>query len=178
LVTVPPLITNGGFDAGLAPWQPDESGGFVLPTTSTAESHSPPSALLLGSPTYACNAVPVGAAGVTQTNIAVPNTTNPTLTFYYNVWSQGTPLVNNAAQGYSFDAYVNGVDDPAHRLYRNPADQVGFGCNKTAFNSEWLQVSVPLSSYKGQTISLSFELNQAGSEWNTYVYVDDIVLTP
>jgi hypothetical protein len=174
-------IQNGGFDNGLLDWQSGTSGGFATPTASTLGDNDN-SAVLLGNPTYGnpspntCNGgVPVGGAWISQT-VTIP-TGHPTLTFDYDLWTQ-----DNANGIYdSFDVYVNGLDDDAHRLFRNsPLDQ-GFGCDQPALNFYWQSPPTPidLSAYAGQTITLDFAVyNRVDGTNNTWVYLDSVAINP
>jgi hypothetical protein len=66
-------------------------------------------------------------------------------------------------------------------LFRNPASQQGQGCAQTALSFGWQTPSPPISltSYAGQTITLDFAVyNRVNGFNNTYLYLDNIVVTP
>jgi hypothetical protein len=90
-VLVPPVVVNGGFEDGLSGWQV----GGVLPVGPNSDPlgvHSGSGSALLGGPSFGAPAfcaggVPVGNASISQT-IAIPDVPNPTLTFWYRIFTQ------------------------------------------------------------------------------------------
>ncbi|HLZ10485.1 MAG TPA: hypothetical protein VKT80_18005, partial [Chloroflexota bacterium] len=103
------MITNGGFESGLAGWS---SGGALGVSISTSDVHSGAKSAQLGSPDYPCaGGVPIGNGYVAQT-VLVP-TTGHTLNFWYRMFTQDVEPYD------TFDVYVNRLDDPNSLVFRD-----------------------------------------------------------
>jgi DNA-binding beta-propeller fold protein YncE len=175
---LPDQIQNGNFDSGLNGWQTGSSGGFPPPSASNVGPLGDTSSALLGNPAYPCggSSVPIGSTWISQV-VTVPPTGHPTLTFQYDLWTENN--VNGTFA--SFDVFVGPSDDDAHRIFRNPSTDQGFGCSKPIVNFGWQTPSGPidLSHYAGQTITLTFQLsNGVNGLFNTYVYLDTVAISP
>jgi hypothetical protein len=152
-VTVNPrIITNGGFENGLASWTASTTAG------NTGTKHSGINALVLGnngtSDSY-----------VSQT-VNLPAGMHSTLNFW---------------QYFSGGDYYNAPGDDWFELqvrsstggllgtpikYSNPDDSTG-----------WSNPTVDLTQYQGQTVSLWFNVHNNGNYYSTAARIDDVSIT-
>jgi len=161
--------SNWGFETGnFTSWQ---HGGQLAQSVSTAMPHSGSYSALLGSPSYACNSVPVGSAWLRR-SVTVPSSGSPTLSFWYRIYTQDRNSILSDEYDL-FAVYINGSD----LVVKDANITYPFGCS-TTHNLGWNYASFPLDAYKGQTIQITFyNYNRApnGAQWyNTYTYVDDV----
>jgi len=160
--------SNWGFETGdFTSWQ---HGGELAQSVSTAMPRSGNYSALLGSPSYACNSVPVGSAWLRR-SVTVPSSGSPTLSFWYRIYTQDKNT--NLTDDYDlFAVYINGS-----RVWADANTSDPYGCS-TLKNLGWQPASVSLNGYQGQTIQITFyNYNRApnGAQWyNTYTYVDDV----
>jgi hypothetical protein len=152
----PALVTNGGFESGgFSPWV---TGGVKLPVIATNLVHGGSYAALLGSNT---GAEPLGDSTLTQA-IAIPAGANSaTLSFWY--WPGSDDMI-----------YYDWQEVQVRRDDGQTLAQVMRVCNST---QTWTQVTYDLTSFKGQTIQLWFNVHQDGYGDRTYMYLDDITIT-
>ena len=126
----------------------------------------------LGSPSYGCGedpVVPVGRATI-QAYAAVPSSGTPYLRFDYRVYSYDTVRSSAGEWWDRLEVQVNGT--PLAR-YGDP-DPGNLSCGNR-YDSGWQQGEFNLSAYKGQTILLTFFVeNHYDGYWNTYAYLDNI----
>jgi hypothetical protein len=183
LVTAPVTngIANGGFEAGLASWQTGGPLGASL-VQGASLAHSGNNAVSIGSASFSasCNgSVPVGNGYISQ-QVAISNLPNPTLTFWYRIFTQDWtgPDPNNPTYDW-FGVYVNSID-AAHSVFLdgNPSEAQAPGCSNPILDLGWRQGTVNLQSYAGQSVTLYFVIwNEPDPVFNTYAYLDDVALT-
>ncbi|MDQ0029900.1 fibronectin type III domain-containing protein [Arthrobacter bambusae] len=156
-----PTITNGGFESGLSSWT---TGGVKAPVASTI-AHTGTGSALLG---VASGAEPLGDSSLSQT-ITVPATGTSTLSFWYQPHSQEDPCTGNACPYDWMEAQVRSTSGTTLASLLKL-------CNN---NGTWAQFSADLTAYKGQTITLWFNVHLDGSTPadDTWMYLDDVTLT-
>jgi len=150
------LIQNGGFDTGnLTNWS---AGGAALPTIVTGHAHSGTYSSQLGA---SSGSEPNGNSSIYQT-ITIPSTaTKATLTFWY--WPSTTDTITYDWQ----EAQV-----------QNSSGTTLAQIMKVCSNAHaWTQVTYDLTSYKGQTIRVYFNIHQDGYGDLTYIYLDDVAVS-
>jgi hypothetical protein len=164
---------NWGFELGnFTHWQ---HGGELAQSVSTAMPHSGSYSALLGSPSYNCNyGVPVGSAWLSRT-VTVPSTGSPTLSFWYRIYTHDINPYINQSSGYDtydfFAVYINGSVPP---VVKDANPDAPYNCSILR-DLDWKQVNYDLSTYKGQTIQITFYNYNRPDTWgNTYTYVDDV----
>lgn len=166
-----PDIVNGGFENGWTGWA---HGGELSQTITSANRHLGSFSALLGNPAYACqNGVPIGSAWMEQA-FGVPDTTHPTLSFWYNIFTQDiNPYLGEGLD--SFDVRINGA-----LLFRDARRTGPFGCDpQVPTDLGWRNGQVDLSAYRGQQIRIRFEnRNQPDRFYNTWTFVDDVQFMP
>jgi hypothetical protein len=191
IVQVPFIVFNGSFSSGLGFWTTGGPPAAPLGASWVANGGSPDGggAAMLGSPSWntfcaggvAQPTVPIGNGNIAQM-ITVPNQPNPTLTFYYRIFTQDWTGSTNLTTAPPYDflgAYAGGLDDMHHLFYAGNTDQSkGTGC-AAPYDMGW-QRSPPLSlaQYQGKTVTLYFAVwNQVDNYYNTYAYVDGITVS-
>lgn len=157
-------LCNGGFETGdFTCW---EHGGELDQSVQSETVYEGKYAALLGNPDYPCGSgVPRGEAWMKQT-LSVPSCSNPTLSFKYNIFSQD----RLTSWSDSFDVYINDTQvlTAGNRL-REPS------CDEPPWNSGWTDFSYSLSTYRGQSIRVSFHNVSRYDHWyNTWTYIDQI----
>ncbi len=159
---------NGDFEQGTSCWS---FGGMERHTVSTAMPHGGSQSALLGGDksVYGCDGgVPQGSAWMEQT-FNVPDEGSPKLSFWYRLYSYDK--TKERARVDSFEVKVNGATVFEDLLTWATA----YGCDKPPNDGGWQQVTLDLSAYKGQTITLHFEVwNRADNWYNTWAYIDDV----
>jgi hypothetical protein len=172
-----PIVQNGGFEGDFSGWQ---TGGSLGVSISTSDVHSGQKSALLGNPAYDCNGgVPIAEAYVAQT-VTLPATSNPTLSFWYRLFTQDLEKGPTTGLLYdSFDVYVNNLDDPSHLLFRAAnTDQSKSGCDKPTIDFGWKQGTASLASYARQRVTLYFVVETRVDNYlNTWAYLDDVAIT-
>ncbi|GAA5195355.1 hypothetical protein GCM10023346_25050 [Arthrobacter gyeryongensis] len=159
--TTTSAITNGGFESGLTAWT---TGGVRAPVAS-ATAHTGTGSALLG---LASGTEPLGDSSLSQT-ITIPATGTTTLSFWYQPHSQEDPCTGNACPYDWMEAQVRTTTNTTlGSLFKL--------CNN---NGTWTQLTADLTAYKGQTITLWFNVHLDGSSPadDTWMYLDDITLT-
>ncbi|MBB6403448.1 fibronectin type III domain-containing protein [Arthrobacter sp. AZCC_0090] len=159
--TTTSTITNGGFESGLSSWT---TGGVRAPAASTT-AHTGTGSALLG---LASGTEPLGDSSLSQT-ITVPATGTSTLSFWYQPHSAEDPCTGNACPYDWMEAQVRTTNGTVLGSLLKL-------CNN---NGTWTQFSADLSAYKGQTITLWFNVHLDGSSPadDTWMYLDDVTLT-
>ncbi|MGM7776629.1 fibronectin type III domain-containing protein [Arthrobacter sp. KNU-44] len=135
----------------------------AAPTGVTATAGN--GSALLG---LASGAEPLGDSSLSQT-ITVPATGTTTLSFWYQPHSQEDPCTGNACPYDWMEAQVRTTTGTTlGSLFKL--------CNN---NGTWTQLTADLTAYKGQTITLWFNVHLDGSSPadDTWMYLDDITLT-
>ncbi|MFH5878538.1 fibronectin type III domain-containing protein [Arthrobacter sp. NA-172] len=159
--TTTSTITNGGFESGLTSWI---TGGVRAPVTSNV-AHTGTGSALLG---LASGAEPLGDSSLSQT-ITVPATGTTTLSFWYQPHSAEDPCSGAACQYDWMEAQVRSTSGTVLSSLLKL-------CND---NGTWTQLTADLTAYKGQTITLWFNVHLDGSSPadDTWMYLDDVTLT-
>ena len=142
------LVTNGGFESGQTGWT-----GTAGPITNNTgrPAHSGSWKMWLGG-----NGTT--ATEYEQQSFTVPSTsTTPTLTYWLRVDTAET------TSSYVYDTMTVSVNGSTKKSYSN----------LTSPKSTWVQESVDLSAYKGQTVTLKFTMNEDSSLQTSFV-VDDV----
>lgn len=148
------LIQNGGFETS-GSWT---FTGQTLPVRTTTSAHSGSSSLQVGA-----TSGQQGDSVASQTVTIPSSTTKATLSFYY--W----PATNDSI---SYAWQEADIVDSNGQVIQQVFHQV--------INSRtWLQLTVDLSKYAGQTIGIQFldHENSNGGSYYAYMYVDDVTLT-
>ncbi|MCU1565542.1 MAG: hypothetical protein JWQ56_479, partial [Pseudarthrobacter sp.] len=154
-------ITNGGFESGLTGWT---TSGVRAPVASTTARTGTGSALL-GVPS---GPEPLGESSLSQT-ITVPATGTSTLSFWY--------------QPHTVDEICNGTAcryDWMEAQLRSTTGTVLRSLFKLANNSgTWTRITADLSAYRGQNITLWFNVHSEGAvpADDTWMFLDDVTLT-
>ncbi len=146
-------LSNGGFESGLAQWT---TGGAPVPTVSTT-AHSGANAVLLGNANSA-------TSSIAQT-VFVPNTTAPTLTYWFKA--------SSGESGCSYDF----LKVEARTAPGTPGTNIKTTGLCTSLGTAWNSVSLPLTAYKGQWITLWFNVSTDGSGPSSAI-LDDIAIAP
>jgi uncharacterized repeat protein (TIGR01451 family) len=166
-----PLILNFDFETGtFEGWQ---AGGVLGTSISTTEAHSGSRAALLGNPSYPCTGVPVASAWM-RASLEVPDSPTASLTFWYRNFSYDAnpELIDR------FDSFDVLVDGNLSFRYANQINELSTVCAKL-YDSNWRQQTIDLSAYRGQTITIEFQNhNRPDKYYDTWTYVDDIILAP
>jgi peptidoglycan/xylan/chitin deacetylase (PgdA/CDA1 family) len=154
-------ITNGGFESGLTAWT---TGGARAPVASST-AHTGTGSALLG---LTSGPEPLGDSSLAQT-ITVPATGTTTLSFWY--------------QPHTVDEICNGTAcryDWSEAQIRSSSGTVLRSLFKLASNSgTWTRVTADLSAYRGQSITLWFNVHLEGAvpADDTWMYLDDVTVT-
>jgi peptidoglycan/xylan/chitin deacetylase (PgdA/CDA1 family) len=154
-------VVNGGFESGLASWT---AGGVKAPVASTT-AHTGAGSALLG---VVSGNEPLGDSTLSQT-ITVPATGTSTLSFWYQPHTQDETCTGAACRYDWMEAQVRNTSGTTlASLFKL--------CNDTG---TWTQVTADLTAYKGQTITLWFNVHVDGSSPadNSWMYLDDVALT-
>jgi tetratricopeptide (TPR) repeat protein len=133
---------------------------------------------LLGDLDYSCvEGVPIGEARICQTFKVPPNGV-PKLSFRYRVRS--FDILDSVKGGDSFKVYIKQSDaDEKMILQVGNTDWNESDCNGDPWDSGWESFSYSINAYKGQNVTLCFHnLNEKDNSWNTWTYVDDVMVIP
>jgi hypothetical protein len=149
------LVQNGDFERGdLVGWT---VAGAVPPTVVTTQRHGGTRAVLLGT---AKGTEGTGDSSVTQA-IILPRGARGTLSFWHFPGTTDTVRfdwqemeIRNAGGVRLTSVFRHALDTRA-----------------------WLQETVDITPYLGQTIQLYFNVHQDGANDATYMYVDDVTIT-
>ncbi|WP_427172692.1 fibronectin type III domain-containing protein [Arthrobacter sp. 92] len=154
-------ITNGGFESGLTGWS---TGGVKAPVTSTT-AHTGTGSALLG---LASGAEPLGDSSLSQT-ITVPATGTSTLRFWYQPHTNDDTCTGTTCQYDWMEAQVRSTTGTT----------LGSIFKLCSNSGTWTQITADLTAYKGQTITLWFNVHLDGTSPadDTWMYLDDATLT-
>jgi subtilase family serine protease len=158
----PPLIQNGGFEKGQAPWQESSSGGYQMVDSSNAHNGLY-SAYLCG---Y------VGCDDRIWQTFTVPTSyTKITVTYW---WYSDTNKITNKC----FDYFNSSLKTSASAT--NSIRTLQNDCN-TKVTNNWVQqtfdVTPDLSTYKGKQVTLFFRGTNVSNQYQpTDFFVDDVVV--
>lgn len=149
------VVSNGGFEAGsLSSWT---TGGVFSPTVTTTQTHSGTYAAQLGASTAP---EPNGDSSLTQT-VTVPSG-GSTLSFWY--WPSTTDTITYDWQ----EAQI-----------RSTSGTTLASVFKVCSNAHaWTQVTFDMTPYAGQNVELYFNAHGDGFGDLTYMYLDDVSVTP
>jgi hypothetical protein len=154
------LVTNGGFEGGMAGWT---TAGIAQPVVATAVVRSGAQSALLGT---LSGPEPKGDSSLSQ-NITVPATGNTTLSYWY--WPQtADDICSGAACTYDWtEAQIRSTTGTTlATVYKGNTN------TKT-----WTNVTYDLTPYAGQTVQLWFNTHQDGGGDPTGTYLDDVSVT-
>lgn len=148
------LIQNGGFEAS-GNWT---FTGQTLPVLTTTKAHSGSSSLRVGA-----TSGQQGDSVATQTVTIPSSTTKATLSIFY--WPTTNDSVTYAWQEADI---VDSNGQVIQQLFHQASN-----------SRTWLQSTVDLSKYAGQTIGIQFldHEDSNGLSYYAYMYVDDVTLT-
>jgi len=159
----PPTLCNGGFEKrNFECW---EHGGELR---QEIECEGSQCYVVLGDPRYKCeDGVPVGEAWIKQ-SFQVPQTISPTLSLRYRVFSYDVVSAD------FFEVVINGK--PGGRFGNTEWHQSS--CDGAAWDSGWQGREFDLSLYRGEMIEVYLRNvnRQPDKWWNTWTYVDDVVV--
>jgi peptidoglycan/xylan/chitin deacetylase (PgdA/CDA1 family) len=162
VVTPPASVANGGFESGLTSWV---AGGVSAPKAATV-AHTGTGSALLGVIT---GSEQLGDSTLSQT-ITVPATGTSTLTFWYQPHTtDGTCGATRVCRWDWMEGQVrSSTGTTLASLFKLNNDR-----------GTWTQVTANLSAYRGQTVTLWFNVHLDGAvpADNTWMYLDDVVLT-
>jgi len=155
----PSTLCNGSFDNGLECW---EHGGEL---DQSVKCEGGQCYAVLGSPDYKCEGkVPMGEAWIRQ-SFQVPQTTSPTLSLKYRVFSYDLDTVD------FFQVQIN--DSPVAKI-GNPLWNAP-SCDLEPWDSGWRTFEFDLSPYKGQIVEVLLSNVNGMHKWyNTWTYVDAV----
>jgi hypothetical protein len=155
-----PILQNGGFESGQAPWQETSSGGYQIIQNLNAHSGAN-SAYLCGYP---------GCVDRISQTFSVPaNYTKLTVTYW---WYSDT----NKNTGKCLDKFNSGLQTPSGQFIAN----LQSSCNTNVTNNwvvETFDVSRSLVSFKGKQVMLFFQGTNVNNQYQpTDFFVDDATI--
>ena len=156
------ILLNGGFESKLSSWT---TGGISVPKAAS-RVHGGRGSALLG---VTSGREPAGDSSLAQT-ITVPSTGNTSLSFWYQPNSDDrTCGGTTACQRDWMEGQVRSSTGATLRtLFKLNNDR-----------GSWTRVTADLTPFKGQQVSLWFNvhLNGPNPNDNTWMYLDDVVVT-
>ncbi len=167
-----PQLVNGDFE-GEGGWS---FGGMERHAVSTVMAHGGSQSALLGGDksVYDCEGgIPQDQRAWMEQTVTVPSTGSPALTFWYRLYSHDKKP-SDKPYGDTLEVKVNG-----DTVFSDILDwAAAYGCDLPAPNDRgWQQGTIGLSAYKGQAITLRFEVWNRNDAWyNTWAYIDDVSL--
>jgi hypothetical protein len=119
--------------------------------------------------------------------VTVPDTTNPTLTFWYDIWTQDWTGVDSQHPTPRYDVFAVSLDESTYGSWlfddgASSPNSSSAGCNLDHLG--WKEGTVSLSPYKGQVVTVYFsnwnwdETGNTTGYYNTYTYLDDVAVNP
>jgi hypothetical protein len=168
------LFKNGDFSQpNLAYWSPEPGNKLAVSTAGEPATPGNPSGLL-GSPAYACNAVPVGYGSLSQSFIMprVPTGQRLVLDISYHIFTfdRNFGLIDNLDR---FDVLFNGnpvLSDMNQNRSNDPRCTAPYDLGRKS-------LSIPVTGQPDENINVTFRVaNLPDAAYNTYVYVDDVHL--
>jgi len=167
LAAVAVALPNGRFENGdLGGWQ---QGGELVRRVVSDVVHQGRYAVLLGDRDAGPCSAPTGQGWIEQ-EFDVPATGNPRLSLWYRLrtYDRNRDLVDTFD---SFDVLLNG-----QRVLRDANRTLNPSCSGQAHDLGWKEFVHDLSPYRGQRVRLRLLLRSTDQHYNTWVYVDDVVL--
>ena len=163
-VIVGGLLSNGGFETG-APcptsWTCSGSG----PVELSADAHSGVRAALLGSVFYADTSIGGGSNSTISQSATLPGSGVPSLRFAYKL----ATTESIGAPGADWHTWPDRLEviivDPTYTAHYDYVTLEATG---------WIVATVPLSAYRGQTVTVIFNVYQSSAERPTTVTIDDV----
>ncbi|PPB48992.1 hypothetical protein C4K88_09700 [Arthrobacter pityocampae] len=155
------VITNGGFESGLAGW----TTGGVLPPKASATARTGIRSALLG---LTSGPEPLGNSSLSRT-IAVPATGTSTLSFWYKPHTTDERCEGSACRYDWTEAQIRSTNGTVLRsLFKRASN-----------SATWTRVTADLSAYRGKSITLWFNVHLEGAvpADDTWMYVDDAAIT-
>ena len=161
--TAPAGVTpaNGDFESGLTSWT---TGGVVAPK-SASRAHTGSKSALLG---VTSGREPLGDSTLSQI-IIVPATGTATLSFWYQPHTDDRNCSTNTCQRDWMEGQVRSSSGATlATLFKLNNDR-----------GSWTRVTADLTAYKGQSVTLWFNVHLNGPNPNddTWMYLDDVVVT-
>lgn len=158
------VVANGGFESGLASW----TAAGIAPPKPAGTAHSGTGSALLG---VTSGSEPLGDSTLSQT-ITVPLTGTTTLSFWYQPHTADTICGAKNRK--------NCKRDWMEAQVRGSSGSTLTSLFKLNSNSgKWTRVTADLSAYRGQTVTLWFNVHLDGAvpADNTWMYLDDVTVT-
>ena len=155
------VVVNGGFESGLGSW----TGSGVTAPVSANRGHSGSKSARLG---VNSGREPLGDSSLSQT-ITVPATGTPTLSLWYQPHSDDrTCSGSNCRRDWMEGQLRSASGTTLATLFKLNNDR-----------STWTRVTADLSAYRGQQITLWFNvhLNGPNPTDNTWMFLDDVTVT-
>ncbi len=157
----PPLISNGGFENGLAPWQQSSSGGYQIVNNLNAHTGQ--------NSAYLCGYMGCDDR-IWQTFTVPASYTKITVTYW---WYSDTNKTGNQC----LDYFYSQLHTPTGATIANMQQS----CNTQVTNywvSKTYDVSSALAAYKGKQVVLFFRGTNIQNQYQpTDFFVDDVVIT-
>ncbi|CAN7375554.1 PKD domain-containing protein [Arthrobacter sp. LjRoot78] len=158
------MVSNGGFESGLASWT---AAGISLPRPA-GTAHSGTGAALLG---VTGGSEPLGDSTLSQ-SITVPLTGTSTLSFWYQPHTADATCGNKNRNNCKWDWMEGQI-----RSSNGSTLRTLFKLNNNS--GTWTRVTADLSAYRGQTVTLWFNVHLDGAvpADNTWMFLDDVTVT-
>jgi hypothetical protein len=170
-----PMVANPGFERGIEDW---DRGGALASSIDDDAGATPYGrhAMRLGDPslgTAADGGLTAGSAWVEQT-IRVPDTRGARLVFMRHLVSH-EPITTGEGdeleEGDTLDVHVDG--ERLARLGAPTEHEAG-----TAFDEGWAETAVNVSRWRGQEITVRFELVHTNDTFNSWAHIDRVGVRP
>ncbi|MBP1231564.1 PKD repeat protein [Arthrobacter sp. PvP102] len=158
------VVQNGGFESGLASW----TAAGIAPPKPAGTAHSGSGSALLG---VASGSEPLGDSSLSQ-SISVPLTGTSILSFWYQPHTTDAVCSGNNRKKCRWDWMEGQV--------RGSTGGILTTLFKLNSNSgTWTRVTADLSPFRGQTVTLWFNVHLDGAvpADNTWMYLDDVTVT-
>jgi hypothetical protein len=174
IILKPPFALNGDFETGnFTGWSLDHGQGEYLSQVVTSDGDF---AARIGNPQADCNgASPMNDKVAFYQTISVPYSQSTALSFNYRLLSQDDRRFER------LNLYILPANNPnGAPIWTEGAPPSATQCDEPAYDSGWQPTTLPLSKYQGQSVTIRFELESQDDTrfFNTWVYIDDIEVTP
>ncbi|MEV7132045.1 PKD domain-containing protein [Arthrobacter sp. NPDC093128] len=158
------VVQNGGFESGLASW----TAGGIAPPKPAATAHTGIGSALLGA---SSGSEPLGDSTLSQA-IGVPLTGTSTLSFWYQPHTADTICGAKNRKNCKRDWMEVQVRSSTGTTLRTL-----FKLNSNS--GIWTNVTADLSAFRGQTVTLWFNVHLDGAvpTDNSWMYLDDVTVT-
>jgi peptidoglycan/xylan/chitin deacetylase (PgdA/CDA1 family)/PKD repeat protein len=156
------VVANGGFESALTSWT---AGGVSAPK-AVAAAHSGTGSALLG---VVSGKEPLGNSTLSQA-VTVPATGTTTLSFWYQ------PHTTDGSCGGTRNCRWDWMEGQIRSSSGSTLATV-FKLNNNS--GRWTRVTADLTAFKGQTVTLWFNVHLDGAvpADNTWMYLDDVTVT-